>query len=114
MNGTPSPSVYWNHRLRAKMQINLWGTITCGQNLDVKELAGWNRYDKDPKREDAVSAHRHGLGHDRAIEMAGARLDVTGRLWKNTHFAALAIFTPREAAAYRAMPLYSASAICSR
>jgi hypothetical protein len=30
------------------------------------------------------------------------------------YFPALAILTPRDAAAYRAMPLYSASAICSR
>ena len=38
----------------------------------------------------------------------------TGYLQLGTYFAALATFTPRELAAYRAMPLYSASAICSR
>ena len=35
-------------------------------------------------------------------------------LWTRDYFAALANFTPFEFAAYRAMPLYSASAICSR
>jgi len=31
-----------------------------------------------------------------------------------SYFATLAIFTPRELAAYRAIPLYNASAICLR
>jgi hypothetical protein len=78
---TPSPSVYWNHRVSVKIRINLWSSITCGQNLDVKELTGRNLDDEDPKRDSAVSAHRHGLGYDRAIEMGGARSDVTMMLW---------------------------------
>src|SRR6266436_4339849 len=30
---TPSPSVYWNHDVRAKMQFDLLESIVCGQNL---------------------------------------------------------------------------------
>jgi hypothetical protein len=36
----PSRSI-WNHRVSGKSRNNLWGSITCGQNLDVKELKGW-------------------------------------------------------------------------
>jgi hypothetical protein len=31
---TPSPSVSWNHQVAAKMRFDLWGSITCGQNLE--------------------------------------------------------------------------------
>lgn len=64
---TPLPPVYWDHCLSAKIRINLWSTITCGQNLDVKELAGRNLGGAGPKRDDAVSVRRHGLDHHYAI-----------------------------------------------
>jgi hypothetical protein len=35
----PPPSVYWHHGVSGKSQSNLWSSITCGQNLDFKELA---------------------------------------------------------------------------
>jgi hypothetical protein len=37
---TPLPPVYLNHRISAKMTTDLFGSISCGQNLDVKELRG--------------------------------------------------------------------------
>ena len=33
VEGTPPPSVYWNHDVRAKMQFDLLESIVCGQNL---------------------------------------------------------------------------------
>ena len=59
------------------MRFDLWGSVTCGQNLDVKELTDRNFEYEGPKRDDSTSEYRPGLGHDRAIEMVGARLDVT-------------------------------------
>ena len=38
---TPLPLIYWNHRISAKMATDLIGSLSCGQNLDVKELSGW-------------------------------------------------------------------------
>jgi hypothetical protein len=66
------------------MQIELLGSTGYGQNLDVKELTGRNFEDLDPKWDDAVLAHRHGLDYDCAIGMVGARSDVTRGLWKST------------------------------
>jgi hypothetical protein len=34
----PSPLDLWNHRVGGKSKIKSWRSITCGQNLDVKEL----------------------------------------------------------------------------
>ena len=65
------------------MRFDLWGSITCGQNLDVKELTRRIPDEGSPRRDDTISAHRHGLDHDRAIEMARARSDVTWGLWKS-------------------------------
>ena len=31
---SPPPPVYWNHRLSAKLEINLWGSTAHGQNLE--------------------------------------------------------------------------------
>ena len=59
------------------MRFDLWAAISCGQNLDVKELRGRNLDDEGPKRDDAISAHRHCLDDDRASLMRGARSDVT-------------------------------------
>jgi hypothetical protein len=65
------------------MRFDLWGSITYGQNLDVKELTSRNFEYEVPKRDDSTSARRHCLDHDRAIEMAGARSDVTLTLWNS-------------------------------
>jgi len=64
------------------MRFDLWAATSYGQNLDVKELNGRNRDDEGPKRDDANSARRHGLDHDRESLMRGARSDVTRWLWK--------------------------------
>jgi len=66
------------------MRNNLWGTITYGQNLDVKELTGRNFDGKGPKRDETTSAYRHGLDHDYPIGIVDARLDVTRVLWKTS------------------------------
>ena len=63
--------------LARKCKNDLWGTITCGQNLDVKELTGANLTDDGPKRDDVIPAHRCGLHHDRASSMCRTRSDVT-------------------------------------
>ena len=34
----PLPPVYWNHQLTAKSEIKSYGSISCGKNLDFKEL----------------------------------------------------------------------------
>ena len=34
MGDTPLPPVYWNHRLSAKIEFNLWGSTSYGQNLE--------------------------------------------------------------------------------
>ncbi len=34
----PLPPICWNHGVGGKMAIDLWGSISCGQNPDVKEL----------------------------------------------------------------------------
>src|ERR1700729_3566010 len=47
---------------------NLWGTVACGQNLDVKELSGLTRRANSWKGMNALSAHCHGLGDDRRFE----------------------------------------------
>src|SRR6266436_5861126 len=39
---TPSPSVYWNHDVRAKMQFDLLESIVCGQNLVLNGLSPVN------------------------------------------------------------------------
>src|SRR6266446_4185920 len=59
---TPSPSVYWNHRVSVKMRFDLWGSITYRQNLDAKELTDRNFEYEGPKRDGSTSAHRPGLG----------------------------------------------------
>ena len=64
------------------MRFDLWAAISYGQNLDVKELRGRNLDNEGPKRDDAISAHRHGLDHHCASWMRGARSDVTRGLWK--------------------------------
>src|SRR5258708_1326554 len=66
------------------MRSDLWGSITCGQNLDVKELTRLIPDKGSPERDYAISAHGHGLDHDRAIETARARSDVTMGLWKSS------------------------------
>jgi len=78
----PSPSVYWSHRVSGKPTSNLWGTITCGQNLDVKELRIQTHGTNSQGGTNAISAHRPRLDHDCANEMTEARSDVTGDLWK--------------------------------
>jgi len=65
------------------MRFDLWGSITYGQNLDVKELTGRIPDAGSPERDDAILARRHGLDDDRAIEIAGARSDVTEWVWKS-------------------------------
>jgi len=37
----PLPPTYWNHQVDGKIEVNLWGSGSCGQHLDVKELRGW-------------------------------------------------------------------------
>ena len=69
--------------ISAKTRFDPWDATSYGQNLDVKELRGRNLDDEDPKRDDAMLAHRHGLDHDRAIEIERARSDVTWRLCKS-------------------------------
>ncbi len=61
----PSPWVYLNHRVSGKSIKNLWGTISCGQNLDTKELGGLMLLVNSRNGTNALSAHRHGLGDDR-------------------------------------------------
>ena len=34
----PSPPIYWNQRLEEKSRENLWGSRSCGQNLELKGL----------------------------------------------------------------------------
>ena len=36
--GTPSPSIYWNHRVRGKSRKSLCGSIFCGQNLENRRV----------------------------------------------------------------------------
>jgi hypothetical protein len=37
---TPSPPrVEWNHRLSGKTRAKYWGSVTYGQNIDIKELS---------------------------------------------------------------------------
>jgi hypothetical protein len=76
------PAVYCNHRLRGKSRFNPWGTITCGQNLCVKELSGRALEKQFQNGTDAVSAHRHGLGDHRAIGLFNTRADVTTKCGK--------------------------------
>jgi hypothetical protein len=38
----PLPLDLWNHRVGGKSKIKSWRSITCGQNLDVKELTRRN------------------------------------------------------------------------
>ncbi len=52
--------------------------ILMSKNLEVKSLRT-----HDLGQDDAVSSHRHCLDYDCALEMVGARLDVTWGLWKN-------------------------------
>src|SRR5258708_36638799 len=33
------PPVYWNQQLGAKMRFDLWGSVTCGQNLEKYGVA---------------------------------------------------------------------------
>jgi len=68
--------------VRGKSQNNLWGSITCGQNPDFKELMagpGGQIPKTEPK---TVFEHRHGLDHDCAIGGLWARSGVTTGLWK--------------------------------
>src|SRR5208282_2380286 len=37
---TPLPPIYWNHWISVKMTTDLFGSASCRQNLDVKELRG--------------------------------------------------------------------------
>jgi hypothetical protein len=34
----PSPSNLWNHRVSGKFENNLWGSMSCGQNLEPQRL----------------------------------------------------------------------------
>jgi len=47
----PSPPVYSNHRVSAKSRSNLWGTITCGENLDIKDFRSGNSRTEVSKRD---------------------------------------------------------------
>ena len=49
--GYPSPHDLWNHRVSGKSQTKSWRSITCGQNLDVKELTRSDSRDKFPERD---------------------------------------------------------------
>ena len=73
--GIPLPlPIYWNHQLGPELQNNLWGSITYGQNLDIKELMG----SAFPKWEGICASHTlAGCADHRAIEMWIARSDVT-------------------------------------
>ena len=82
--GAPLPLDLWNHRVRRKSQIKSWRSITCGQNLDVKELSVRAPGINSRNGRDALSAHRHGLDDDRKIAGLCARSDVTcacGKAW---------------------------------
>ena len=35
----PPPPVYWNHRVRGKCHVRSSGTVSCGQNLELRDLA---------------------------------------------------------------------------
>jgi hypothetical protein len=78
----PPPGIYWNHRVSVKSVSNLWGTITCRQNLDVKELRSQTHGINSQDGTNAISEHRHRLDHDCANAITEARSDVTGDLWK--------------------------------
>ena len=78
----PLPVILSNHRVSGKLPKNLWGTMSCGQNLDSKELRGWKLADEFQNGTNAGLAHRHGLDDHRAFGKVGARSDVTGWLWK--------------------------------
>jgi hypothetical protein len=78
----PSPVILWNHRVSGKSPKNLWGTISCGQNLDFKELSGWKFADEFQNGTNAGFAHRHGLDDHRAFGKVCTRSDVTRWLWK--------------------------------
>ena len=80
------PPVYWNHRVRGKSRNNLWGTITCGQNLDVKELTSGILQIDSQHGYECDAAHRLGLDDDRRLGIWGARLDVTWRSGKEVEF----------------------------
>ncbi len=71
----PLPPVYWNHRLSGKMQFDLWGTTTCGQNLVPKGFMPCT-----PSRESTASAltmmgslreGRKVRCHNEAVDFAG-------------------------------------------
>ena len=71
----PSPPIYWNHGLSGTTQFDLWGTITCGQNLDFRELA--------PLAAEALMPLAP--WQSSAFSILGARTDVTTStliLWK--------------------------------
>lgn len=55
---------------------SLAGKILFSKNL------GAARPERDPKRDDALSVHRHGLDDDRASGMSRARSDVTSAYGK--------------------------------
>src|SRR5271169_669106 len=65
----PSPMVYWNHRVSVKSPNNPWGTVTCRQNLDVKELRSRVSLTNSHDGSNAISAHRPGLGDDRRLRL---------------------------------------------
>ena len=37
----PSPLVYWNHRVRGKLEIKSWGRVGYGQNLEPEGVSSW-------------------------------------------------------------------------
>src|SRR5208282_497346 len=73
----PSPPVQWNHRVSGKSRKNLWATISCRQNPDVKELRACASGQVPESGRNAISAHHLGSDDDRAITVEDARSDVT-------------------------------------
>ena len=66
-----------------KSRKNLWGAITCGQNLVSKELSGGA--DRNGFQNGAL-AHCHGLDDDRANGKSKARSEVTRACGKTRKF----------------------------
>ena len=79
----PSPSVSQNQRVSGNYASNLWGSITCRQNLDVEELRSLCSRSFSRIGTEFRSLGCHGLDDDRANDNVSATSDVTVVVWKN-------------------------------
>ena len=86
LEGTPPPSVSWNHWVRGKSSNNLCGSRGCGQNLELKELRSVVVRPDSQYGKDTTAAHRLCLDDDRRLGICSARSDVTWGCGKEDEF----------------------------